>query len=58
MEKSIKSSAINFGLYLGGIMAALTIIPYAINLDLIYQMVVLLDLYLEFNHCIRNYFCS
>jgi len=34
MEKSLKSSSINYGLYLGLIFAAFTIIGYAIYLDL------------------------
>ncbi len=35
MEKSIKSSAINYGLYLGGAMSVFTIIPYAVDLGLL-----------------------
>ena len=38
MEKSLKSSAINYGLYLGLGLAASTIIAYAINLDLLVNM--------------------
>ncbi|RSK39323.1 DUF4199 domain-containing protein [Mangrovimonas spongiae] len=34
MEKSVKSIAINYGLYLGGILALLSVLAYAINLDL------------------------
>ena len=34
MEVSTKSSAINYGLYLGGILALLTVIAYAVNMDL------------------------
>lgn len=34
MEKSLKSSAINYGLYLGLILSSLTIIGYAIDLGL------------------------
>ncbi|MEO8934613.1 MAG: DUF4199 domain-containing protein [Xanthomarina sp.] len=34
METSIKSNAINYGLYLGGALALLTIYAYAVNLDL------------------------
>jgi hypothetical protein len=34
MEKSIKSSAINYGLYLGGSLALITIIMYVINIEL------------------------
>jgi hypothetical protein len=35
METSTKSSAINFGLYLGGLMALITILGYALYLDLL-----------------------
>ncbi|WP_353779504.1 DUF4199 family protein [Winogradskyella sp. 3972H.M.0a.05] len=35
MEKSIKSSAINYGLYLGAVMSILTIIPYVASLKLL-----------------------
>jgi hypothetical protein len=35
MEQSIKSSSINYGLYLGGALALLTVIAYAANLDLL-----------------------
>lgn len=35
METSIKSSAINYGLYLGALMASVTVIGYAVNLDLL-----------------------
>ena len=34
METSTKSIAINYGLYLGGILSLLTVIAYAVNLDL------------------------
>ncbi|WP_338730988.1 DUF4199 domain-containing protein [Mangrovimonas cancribranchiae] len=34
MEKSVKSIAINYGLYLGGILALFSVLAYAINLDL------------------------
>ncbi|TCK68914.1 uncharacterized protein DUF4199 [Winogradskyella wandonensis] len=34
MEKSLKSSSINYGLYLGLILASLTIIGYAVSLEL------------------------
>ena len=34
MENSIKSNAINYGLYLGAFLALLTVIVYAINLDM------------------------
>jgi hypothetical protein len=34
MEKSLKSSALNYGLYLGLILAAITIIGYSVSLDL------------------------
>ena len=34
METSTKSIAINFGLYLGGILSLLTVMAYAISLDL------------------------
>tara|TARA_R100001377_G_C3182081_1_gene107072 strand:- start:411 stop:941 length:531 start_codon:yes stop_codon:yes gene_type:complete len=34
METSTKSIAINYGLYLGGILSLLTVTAYAINLDL------------------------
>ncbi|MBT8244569.1 MAG: DUF4199 domain-containing protein [Winogradskyella sp.] len=34
MEKSLKSSAVNYGLYLGIVLAALTVIGYAIDLSL------------------------
>ncbi|WP_299364294.1 DUF4199 domain-containing protein [Winogradskyella sp.] len=34
MEKSLKSSSANYGLYLGLILSALTIIGYAVSLDL------------------------
>ena len=37
MEKTLKSSAINSGLYLGIILAALTVIGYAIDLSLFTQ---------------------
>ena len=35
MENSIKSSAINHGLYLGGLLSLFTVIGYAINLELL-----------------------
>jgi len=35
METSTKSSAINYGLYLGGILALVTILGYALYLDLL-----------------------
>ncbi|MGB1211210.1 MAG: DUF4199 domain-containing protein [Lacinutrix venerupis] len=35
METTTKSSAVNFGLILGAILAGLTIIAYAVNLDLL-----------------------
>jgi len=35
MEKSIKSSAINYGLYLGGVLSLFTALAYAINLELL-----------------------
>jgi len=35
MEKSVKSSAINYGLYLGLFLVALTVLAYAINLGLL-----------------------
>ncbi|WP_452223386.1 DUF4199 domain-containing protein [Lacinutrix chionoecetis] len=35
METSTKSSAINYGLYLGGFMALITILGYALYLDLL-----------------------
>jgi hypothetical protein len=35
MEKSIKSSAINYGLYLGAVLSLFTVIGYAINLELL-----------------------
>jgi len=38
MNTSIKSSAINYGLYLGGLLSILTILAYAINLDLFANM--------------------
>ena len=38
MEKSFKSLAINYGLYLGGLLALLTVIAYAVNLDLLTNM--------------------
>ena len=34
MENSIKSSAINHGLYLGGLLSILTVLVYAVKLDL------------------------
>ena len=34
METSIKSNGINYGLYLGGALSLLTVIAYAVNLDL------------------------
>jgi len=34
MEKSLKSIASNYGLYLGAILALLTVIAYGVNLDL------------------------
>ncbi len=38
MNTTIKSSAINYGLYLGGLLSILTILAYAINLDLFANM--------------------
>jgi hypothetical protein len=38
MEKSIKSIATNYGLYLGGFLALITVSIYAINLDLMVNM--------------------
>ena len=37
MEKSLKSSSANYGLYLGLILAALTIVGYSVSLDLFTQ---------------------
>ena len=34
METSIKSSAINYGLYLGGLLTLATVLAYAVNLEL------------------------
>lgn len=34
MENSIKSNSINYGLYLGGLLSLLTVLVYAVNLDL------------------------
>ncbi|MCX7549082.1 DUF4199 domain-containing protein [Xanthomarina sp. F1114] len=34
MKTSIKSNAINYGLYLGGILSLFTVIAYTVNLDL------------------------
>jgi len=38
MEKSIKSSAINYGVYLGGLLALITVLIYAININLMVNM--------------------
>ncbi|MBT8260190.1 MAG: DUF4199 domain-containing protein [Bacteroidia bacterium] len=38
MEKSIKSNAINYGLYLGAALSLITVIIYAVNLDLMVNM--------------------
>jgi hypothetical protein len=38
MEQSIKSSSINYGLYLGGALALMTVIAYAVNIDLLVNM--------------------
>ena len=38
MENSMKSSAINYGLYLGGAMAIVTVIIYALNVELLANM--------------------
>ncbi len=38
MENSIKSSAINYGLYLGGLLALITVAIYAISLNLMVNM--------------------
>ena len=38
MEKSLKSIAINFGLYLGGLLALLTVVAYAVDLELLTNM--------------------
>lgn len=38
MEKSLKSIAVNYGTYLGGILALLTVIAYAVDLDLFTQI--------------------
>jgi len=38
MENSIKSSAINYGLYLGGFLSLLTVLVYAVKLDLMTNM--------------------
>lgn len=35
MEKSLRSSAINYGLYIGLILAAFTIVAYVVNLELL-----------------------
>ena len=34
MEKSLKSTAINYGIYLGLIISSITVVAYAVNLDL------------------------
>ena len=38
MEQSIKSSAINYGVYLGGLLALITVLIYAININLMVNM--------------------
>lgn len=38
MEKSVKSIAINYGLYLGGILSLITVAVYAIDLNLMSNM--------------------
>ena len=38
MENSIKSSAINYGLYLGGLLSLITVAIYAININLMVNM--------------------
>jgi hypothetical protein len=38
MEKSLKSIATNYGLYLGAFIAILTVIAYAVNLELLTNM--------------------
>ncbi len=38
MENSVKSSAINYGLYLGGILSLITVAIYAIDLSLMVNM--------------------
>mgnify|MGYP003665277239 CR=1 FL=1 len=38
MEKSLKSVAINYGMYLGAILSLLTVIGYAVSLDLFTQI--------------------
>ncbi|MGB5417906.1 DUF4199 domain-containing protein [Algibacter sp.] len=38
MEKSLKSMATNYGLYLGATLALITVIAYAVNLDLYTQI--------------------
>ena len=38
MEKSLKSIATDYGLYLGGALALLTVLSYAVNLDLLVNM--------------------
>ena len=37
MENSVKSSAVNFGLYLGAVLAAVTVIGYAVDLAILVQ---------------------
>jgi Flp pilus assembly protein TadB len=38
MEKSLKSIATNYGLYLGVFLALITVIAYAVNLELLTNM--------------------
>ncbi len=38
MEKSLKSIATNYGLYLGALLALLTVVSYAVNLELLTNM--------------------
>ncbi len=38
MEKSLKSIATNYGLYLGALLALITVIAYAVNLELLTNM--------------------
>ncbi len=38
MDKTLKSIATNYGLYLGVLMALLTVISYAVNLELLTNM--------------------
>ena len=57
MEPTTKSSAINNGLYLGAILSLITVLIYAVNLDLFTEWWLGIILFIVVS-CLRRCFCD